>query len=207
MKTRMALALVLCGVLLASAAPAAAKMERGAPTAPGKYTDWQDEIDQLEVVETFSAADYGKVVVEGFDTAETALPEADDNSYAPTKQVLADVAGPFAEGLRGELRGKAVEVGQAGGAGEGKAALVVRGKVLEMDPGNRAARYWGGFGAGAARAHLSGEVVDSETGKVLLRFEQERRSGVGVAGGDYLKLMQRSLRAIGEDLALILQAF
>jgi len=34
---------------------------------------------------------------------------------------------------------------------------------------------------------------------VLLRFTQERRSGVGVGG--YADLLQRNLRAIGRDLA------
>lgn len=91
--------------------------------------------------------------------------------------------------------------------GKSAGTLIVRAKVLNMDPGSRAARYWAGFGAGAARAELSGEVVDAATGKVLLRFQQERRSGVGVAGGDYVNLMNRNLRAIGEDVALILSAF
>jgi hypothetical protein len=76
-----------------------------------------------------------------------------------------------------------------------------------MDPGSQAARYWGGFGAGAARTEVEGEVVDARTGKALLRFRQERRSGVGMFGGDYVKLMQRNLRTIGEDLAGVLRRF
>ena len=76
-----------------------------------------------------------------------------------------------------------------------------------MDPGSKAKRYFAGFGAGAARTKVSGEIVDGKTGKVLVRFTQERRSGVGMMGGDYVGLMNRNLRAIGEDVANIVSAF
>ena len=54
---------------------------------------------------------------------------------------------------------------------------------------------------------LEGEIVDAQSGAVLARFTQERRSGVGIAGGDYQELLQRDLNAIGEDVAGILKAF
>lgn len=191
-------------LVLSFAVPALAK-GKGAPTAPGKYTDWSGEIDELEVAETFKVADYGKVVIEPFDTSSTPLPESDDNTYEPVKKILGQVTPPFVEGLQGEFSTLPVSL-KAGGDAEPK-TLLVRGKVLEMDPGSQAARYWGGFGAGAARTRIAAEVVDAATGKVLLRFTQERRSGVGMMGGDYVKLMNRNLRTIGEDLALVLKAF
>jgi hypothetical protein len=49
--------------------------------------------------------------------------------------------------------------------------------------------------------------VDAATGTVLLRFTQERRSGVGLFGGDYVELMNRNLVTIGQDLAGVLKAF
>lgn len=194
----LALALAL---LLPTAALAAKKAP---PTAPGKYTDWNDEIDQLEVVETFELDGYQTVIVESFDTSDTALPSKDDNAYIAVQTTLASVALPLVEGLTTSLGSKlAVAEGSGGEAG----TLVVRGKIVTMDPGSRAARYWAGFGAGAARTDVEGEVVDGGTGKVLLRFRQERRSGVGIGGGDYVKLMQRNLRTIGEDLGMALRAF
>lgn len=188
--------------LVLQAAPLAAK-PKPAPTAPGTYTDWQDEIDKLEIVASFELGDYRRAVVEPFDTSETPLPEADDNTYAPVKETLPRAAAPFAAQLGESLRGRLAVT--EGTAGDG--ALVVRGRVAVMDPGSRAARYWGGFGAGAARTQLVLEVVDGDSGKVLLRIDQERRSGIGAAGGDYVKLMERNLRKLGEDVALVLAAF
>ena len=186
------------------AAPAIARRGKEAPTAPGKYKDWGGEIDQLEVVEPFHLADYSKLVVVPFDTQGTPLPEPSDNTFGPVKAVLVDPAGPFTEGLGPAL---AAKIRIARGETREEKTLLVRAKVLQMDPGSRAARYWAGFGAGAARAELEGEVVESASGKVLLRFRQERRSGVGTMGGDYAELMDRNLRQIGEDVAFILKAF
>jgi hypothetical protein len=199
---RLSFSLIVLSLL---ASPLAARKGKGPSTEPGKYTEWNEEIDELEIVETFKLSDYSKVVVEPFDTDDTPLPEKDDNTYEPVQQVLKDPAGPFMEGLTGELERK-IDV-SPGSGGKSEGTLIVRTKILNLDPGSKAARYWAGFGAGAARAEVSSEVVDAATGKVLFRFKQERRSGVGVAGGDYVKLMQRNLRAIGEDMALILNAF
>jgi hypothetical protein len=194
-------------VLAVGAAPLLAKKGGGPPTAPGKYTDWNDEIDRLEVVESFHLADYKSIVVTQLDATDVQLPSESDNSYTAVKQVLGDTASPIVEGIReAESKKKvAAEVGAADASTAG--TLLLRGKVLEMDPGSRAARYWGGFGAGAARTKIEGEVVDAATGKVLLRFTQERRSGVGIGGGGYPQLLNRNLRQLGEDVALILSAF
>lgn len=198
--TRLAMVLLL---LAAVVVPAAARKAKAAPTAPGRYTEWKGEIDELEILEAFKLSDYETVSVDAFDTKDTPLPDADDNSYAPVKAVLADSAGPFTQGLAGGL-GDRIDVSRGGG---GSKAIVLRARVESMDPGSQAARYWAGFGAGAARTRLAGEAVDADTGKVLFRFKQERRSGVGMYGGSYAELLNRNLAAIGEDVALILAAF
>lgn len=203
-RTLLHLSLMLVALSLL-ALPLAARKGKGMSIEPGKYSGWNDEIDELEVAETFKLADYSKVVIEPFDTGSTPLPAKDDNTYGPVQEILKAPAGPFTEGLAGAL-GQKVAVSEGKG-GKSAGTLLVRSKVLTLDPGSRAARYWAGFGAGAARVEVSGEVVDAATGKVLLRYKQERRSGVGVAGGDYVKLMERNLRKLGEDVALILNAF
>lgn len=199
--TRLGIILLL---LVAVAVPAAARKAKVAPTAPGVYVDWMDEVDEIEIVESFKLSDYETVSVESFDTEDTPLPEADDNTYGPVKSVLADSAGPFTQGLAGAM-GDRIDVSR-GGKG-GSKAILLRARVESMDPGSRAARYWAGFGAGAARTRLAGEAVDAATGKVLFRFKQERRSGVGVGGGSYVELLNRNLVTIGEDVALIFNAF
>ena len=196
-------ALVMC--LLTLPATAAFARKHPAPTAPGKYTEWDGEMDELEVVSTFKLADYKSIVVETFDTSSAPLPEKSDNTYGPVQYALAHATLPFTDGLAGQLQ-KPVAAGEPGKTAEA-GELHVRGKVTKMDPGSQAARYWAGFGAGAARTEITGEVVDGETGAVLLRFKQERRSGVGALGGNYEELLDRNLITIGEDLANVLRHF
>lgn len=191
-------ALAILALLLPAAADARRKK---ASTEPGEYEDWKGDIDQLEIVQTFSMADYPKIYIAKFDSSDTELPEKDDNTYEPVLQVLASPEPSLIRGLREEMEGVTIE------QGTGRDGLVVETVVLEMDPGSQAARYWAGFGAGAARTKLQIVVKDGRTGKVLLRITQERRSGVGLGGGGYVELLNRNLRAIGEDLALVLNAF
>lgn len=197
-------ALVLC--LLTLPATTAFARKHPAPTAPGKYTDWDGEMDELEVVSTFRLADYQSIVVETFDTSSTPLPEKNDNTYGPVQYALAHASLPFKDGLASQIQRLPVASGEPGKTAEA-GELRVRGKVTEMDPGSQAARYWAGFGAGAARTEITGEVVDGTTGKVLLRFKQQRRSGVGGLGGSYGDLLDRNLITIGEDLGNVLRHF
>jgi hypothetical protein len=204
-------------LLAATAAlPAAhARSKHEAPTTPGTYHDWNGEIDEIEIVAVWKLADYRRVSVATLDASEAKLPEANDNTYEPVKVMLAGATPPFVAGLSKALR-QGIEVRTEAApseTGNGTPAqgepktLLIRAKVVTMDPGSRAARYWGSFGAGAARTKISGELLDAETGAVLARFTQERRSGFGFAGGGYVEMMSRNLRTIGKDVAGLLNAF
>lgn len=192
-------------LMLLSAMPLLARGKKGSSsTEPGKYKEWGPDIDEIEILKSFKFSDYTKVVVERLDTEDVELPGKDDNTFEPVKKVLASATEGFVQGLRGSVDQK-VSIEEH--AGKNAGTLVIRGKVVELDPGSKAARYWAGFGAGAARAKIEGEIVDAKTGDVLARFTQERRSGVGVMGGDYQELMQRNLNSVGEDIANLLKAF
>ena len=93
------------------------------------------------------------------------------------------------------------------GPGGGRGTLIIRARMTKLDPGSRAARYWAGFGAGAVKIQLVGEIVDGNSKKVLVRFKQERRSGFGAFGGGYEELFTRTARQIGGDIAGLVNAF
>jgi hypothetical protein len=78
-----------------------------------------------------------------------------------------------------------------------------------MDPGSRAGRYLGGFGAGSASSKVSADIVDARSGKVLAHVTQARRSG-GTwkgGGGNDLAVMRDSIHAIAQDMAHVLDSF
>jgi len=190
-------------LLLAVVLPMHAAKKKAAPTEPGKYKEWGEDIDQIEIVKGFKFADYSKIVVEPLDTASTPLPDKNDNTYGPVMAVLPVATDKLIEGLREHV--KVSVVGGEGAKDDG--TLILRGKVTQMDPGSRAARYWAGFGAGAARTEIQCEIVDAASGEVLVRFKQERRSGFGMGGGSYESVLTRNLKQLGEDVAYILGVF
>ncbi len=203
-RSSLRVAIALLAVTLTALPLYARGKKSAATTAPGTYENWGPNIDKLEILKTFKFADYSKVSVQPFDTDDVKLPEKEDNTYEPVKKVLASSTEGFVQGLRGSVDAKVSMDAKPGGAAD---TLIIRGKVVAMEPGSKAARYWAGFGAGAAKARIEGEIVDAKTKAVLARFTQERRSGVGMMGGDYKELMQRNLNAIGEDVAKMLKAF
>jgi len=196
------LALIVC------AAPLAARGNKPAPTAPGTYKQWGPDIDEMEIVKTFRMADYDKVVVLPFDTAEVPLPDAKEKSYDSIKSVLEGYTPTLVEALKPELKASA-EVDRADKAPKSAKTLLVRGKVLQLSPGSRAKRYLAGYGAGAAGTKITGELVDANSGQVLARFTQERRSGGTwkFAGGNDMEVMRDSIHATGKDIAHMLDAF
>ena len=193
-------ALRLLGFLMMAAVlPLQAHAQKGGATKPGKYTDFHD-INEVTIVQPFQAKNYNRIVVQRLNASAAPLPEPSDNSYAEVKAALANSTAPFMEGVR-EKAGMQVQPGAAG-----PNSLVIRARITKSDPGSKAARYWASFGAGAAKVGISGEIVDGGTGKVLARFTQERRSGVGLFGGGYRELLEHSLKQIGGDVAGLIRA-
>ena len=201
-------AIVTAITLLVLAPALYARGKKAAPTEPGAYNAWGQDIDHIEILKTFKIADYDRTVVQPFDTAATPLPDKSDKSYDTIKSVLDTYTSTLIEAMKPELKAKA-DVIQSEKTSKSAKTLIVRGKVEDLSPGSRAKRYFGGFGAGAAGTKVSGEIVDAKSGAVLARFTQERRSGgtFKVGGGSNMDVMRDSIHAAGKDVAHILDEF
>lgn len=173
---------------------------RGA-TAPGTYRDWNGEIDEVTILQPFNAASFEAIAVESFDTSAVKLPDPRDNTYPAVLAAMRMIKPAFMDGLQQNARRK---VGAARG---GRGTLIIRARMTKLDPGSRAARYFAGFGAGAVKIEMIGEIVDGTSKKVLVRFKQERRSAFGAFGGGYEELFTRTARQIGGDIATLVNAF
>jgi hypothetical protein len=173
-------------------------------TMPGAYRDWNGDIDEVTIIQPFRLDTYKDIAVESFDITGVALPDPKENTYAAARSALSSIKPAFIEGFQKNLRRKTG--GTSTARGEGR-TLVVLAHLTKLDPGSQAARYWGGFGAGAVKIQMTGEIVDAPSRKILIRFKQERRAGFGVFGGGYGELFTRTARQIGGDIADLLNAF
>ncbi len=157
-------------------------------------------MDEVTIVQPFRSAAYTTVAVESFDSSGVHLPDPEDNTFAAVKKALGTIKPAFIEGLQKKAR-RPLAASRNGGT------LIVRARLTKVDPGSQAARYFGGFGAGAVKLAILGEIVDGTSGKTLVRFVQERRSGFGAFGGGYGELFQRTARQLGGDVAGLINAF
>jgi hypothetical protein len=174
-----------------------------APTAPGKYKEWGPDIDEVEIIKPFKLSAYTKVVVQALDVSSTPRPD-DKDMIEVVDKVLPHATEPFLEGIRKKLPEAALQNAQSADAA---GVLLIRGKITTLDPGSRSKRMWVGYGAGAARTAIDGEIVDARTGEVLIRFRQERRSGIERfgRGSSYEEILKRNLNAIGQDVTNLLK--
>ncbi len=188
--------------------PAGYARTKPAPTAPGTYKEWGRDIDQIEIIKSFKISDYDKIVVEPFDTSKAPLPDQKEKWYGTLKTALAGYTGYFMEAFQPELKAK-VDVQQSSTAPKSAKTLIIRGEVENLDPGSRAGRYFGGFGAGSAATKVNIEIVDAKSGKVLAKVMQARRSGgtFKAGGGNDLDVMRDAVHATAKDIAHVLDAF
>jgi hypothetical protein len=175
-------------------------------TAPGTYRDWDGDIDEVTILQPFNTANYKAIAVESFDTAAVPLPNPNDNTFPAVQTALRLLKPAFMAGLEQNARRK-IGATNLPGAKRNGGTLIIRARVTKLDPGSRAARYWAGFGAGAVKIAMIGEIIDGASKKPLVRFKQERRSAAGPFGGGYDELFTRTARQIGEDIAGLVNAF
>lgn len=64
------------------------------------------------------------------------------------------------------------------------ADLVMTGTITKFKPGNRAARYLIGFGAGMTKIVALVKVVEKATGKILMEENVDGKVIIGLFGGD-----------------------
>jgi hypothetical protein len=192
-------ALILFAALIAVAA------KKPVPVAPGTYEHWGPDIDRIEIVKTFDHKAYSRLVVAPLDT--TGVKETGDADLEKKVDAVLSVATEsLIDGIHKEAPALTVVEAESSDAAD---ALLLRAKVTVMDPGSRSKRMWIGYGAGAARAAIEGELVDAGTGEVLVRFTQERLSGIERfgKGSSYEEIMKRNLAALGRDVVRLVNVF
>jgi len=207
---------VLLGLLIS--VPAHAKTPVSL-TQPGTYQDWNEDIAKVEIKQTFKLGDFSEVLV-SVDTSATPLPDKEDNAYEPVTLVLKDATQTFITGMREELSTPAIKADTAAAAASNTApttpaagtappVLQVRIRVLNVNPGSRAARFFGGFGAGKSSIEIDGEIIDGTSNTVLLSFVTQRSSSgmMKVGGGSYEKLLNGDLNDLGTDIGAMLGVF
>lgn len=183
----------------------------------GAHEDWND-LDYIRINEMFKPHNYNRIVIRHVDNSSVPLPDKSDNSYEPVMKALRDFDQNLDAGFKESIVIPSEVAGVTNATGKEKSkkkqaaaesmrgAIVVKAKLIEMEPGSAAARYWAGFGAGAASARIEGKVIDGATGKTLFEFKQTRKGFMSSSGG-YEAILAKISQELGEDIGNGIAAF
>jgi len=174
-------------------------------TIPASVDDWNHGLNHVDFIQNFQLSDYAKIVMLAADTASVHLPPKDDNTYQPVTETLAKTSSIFSDALSEKLKG-VIHVEATGKSETGK-SLTIQLRVIDMDPGSQAMRYWVGLGAGKAHTQIEGDIVDSSTGKTLASFKDDDYGSGGFFGGGYGDLLSNEVQTIGHNVGSLLEAF
>lgn len=135
---------------------------------------WQDPSANLSKYKSVKITYFG----------ERLLPQQTEFSYAPfIKRFNLDFSGSFRIPKK-DSRG-----------------LRVEGAIVECDPGSRAARMWGGFGAGKAACGVVCEVYEPGAKRPVIRIYTRDTGSGGVWGGDSASMLNHILSVLATRLS------
>jgi hypothetical protein len=85
-------------------------------------------------------------------------------------------------------------------------AVILEGEITEFNAGNRALRFWVGFGAGKTYLKMKGRLVDAQTGKELANFVDRETGYKGTMTMEsYEGLFPSQARSLGENVAQFIE--
>lgn len=90
-------------------------------------------------------------------------------------------------------------------SGPTRKVLILNSTFSDLDPGNRALRYFVSFGAGRTKVQVETEIRDAETKELLFKSSNRRVGAMGAFGGDTKGFITESLDAIAADHAAFMK--
>lgn len=168
------------------------------------HKDWYD-VDLVEVYNSINLDDYNSLYI--LPIKESGLEiRGNEDEVAKMRKAISE----FPEHIQRQIsaRYKNLEINIVPDSPQN---LTDKDLILDLDivsfgQGSRAARAWGGFGAGAQHTELSGDCKDG-TGKMIFHFQHRRmNSGMGQISNGYYQVISKTERVLGSDICNIFNA-
>ena len=174
------------------------------PPAPGRYRNWDNRIEDLQVVAAFHLKDYAVVEVLPPDVSSVAVPT--DNTRDAVRRTLVDATRIISDELDSQFPNRLKVKAEAllNGMVPPARSLGLRTRFVTLDPGSRSKRGLSFGNAGKASVVLSGELIDLATNQPLLRFTVRNDDG---SHGDYEHVLQENLEHAVDRIARAIKAF
>ncbi|MBT0654373.1 DUF4410 domain-containing protein [Geomobilimonas luticola] len=165
-----------------------------------------DVLTEEEVFTSQKLSSYDTIVIRDLKLEGAELTNIDDEEMPKFEAMKPMLARTVTDSLEMELKlRKLFKTILKNGTPQGK-AIILEGSFTEFNGGNRAARFWVGFGAGKTYLKVKGQLIDAETGKQLATFEDRETGYKGVASLESFDgLFPHQAKSLGENIANFIQ--
>lgn len=165
------------------------------------YTNWNKWLDYINIVKRIDIYRYRTIYLFPIDNSQIKWPEESDNQYPALVEEIKNFPFIIKEAIQSEYRHlNVIIVNESEGIQMDETSLGLCLRFDELDMGNRALRFWVGFGAGAQNITISGMLIDGNS-KELFDFRHRR---VTVAGRrKYNVSLQKEFKNFAEDICRI----
>lgn len=145
---------------------------------------------------------YERIGIRPFDSSETTTLSVDADEEAETNHFVRRASEYIEEGFLDEMKGNYYHGFGIVDSDEDASDydLIIEGKVMEVDRGSAAARFWGV--GGATRVMVSGRMIETATGEVVADFRDFK---IGTGSLASIPLLEINAREIGRNLSDFLE--
>lgn len=167
------------------------------------YTNWNKWLDYINIVKRIDIYRYKTIYLFPIDISQVKWPDESDNQYPALVKEIKSFPLIIKETILSEYQHlNVIIVNESEDVQQDENSLGLCLRFDELDMGNRALRFWIGFGAGAQNITISGILTDG-TQKELFDFRHRR---VTVAGRrKYDKSLQKEFKNFAEDICRIFE--
>jgi len=127
---------------------------------------------------------YKRIIIRDMSFEGAAIQQVDETKHPDFKNVVKQLGTAVPDNIAAQLKTwgifeKVVREGEDVSGDEKTIILVAR--FTKVTTGNRAARFWVGFGAGSSTVGIAGKLIDKDTGKVIADFESNAHSPMSMS--------------------------
>ncbi|HPR90690.1 MAG TPA: DUF4410 domain-containing protein [Synergistaceae bacterium] len=160
-----------------------------------------DVLNEETVSTSQRLSTYDVLVVKDFSTDGVAYDNIDDEEKPSVDAMRPLIVKNLSMSIEAEMKKRNLFKNVAP-TWDGKSkAVILEGEFTEFNGGNRALRFWVGFGAGKTYLAAKGRLVEAGTGKVLATFEDQETGYKGVATMESFEdLFPHQAKSLGEHV-------
>jgi hypothetical protein len=160
-----------------------------------------DILNEEEVMTSQRLSTYDTIVIKDFSTEGVVYDNIDEEESPKVEALKPLIVKNLTLSLVAEMKKRnlfknVIENGEVKGN-----AVILEGNFIEFNGGNRALRFWVGFGAGKTYLKAKGRLIDAQSGQVLATFEDQETGYKGVATLESFEdLFPHQAKSLGENI-------